>query len=161
MKRATGGVCPKCGGTSFVGKRTATGLIAGGLAFAPQRLKCVSCGATLKSGSRWQAAQAAPTTKPEESRTKGGYVKRGGKVVVPKETMKLIEAWRTCGTADGTITGLTMADVVSRVGQEAEPLLPHQRFDWGDVYTWSRPGFSISVLFADGRAVRVVNDEVG
>jgi hypothetical protein len=54
-----------------------------------------------------------------------------------------------------------MDDVVARFGQEAEPLQPHQRFDWGDVYTWARPGFSIDVLFNDGRAVRIVGEKVG
>lgn len=42
--------CPKCGGQQFVGKRTIKGLVGGGIIFAPRRLKCVSCGKTLKSG---------------------------------------------------------------------------------------------------------------
>lgn len=50
MRRVKGGACPKCGGRSFVGKRTAKGLVAGGLLFAPRRVKCVSCGTTLKTG---------------------------------------------------------------------------------------------------------------
>lgn len=50
MKKAKNGVCPKFGGTSFIGKRTAKGLVAGGILFAPRRAKCVTCGATLKTG---------------------------------------------------------------------------------------------------------------
>jgi transposase-like protein len=42
--------CPKCGSTQFVGKKTVKGKLAGGFIFAPQRLKCVACGTTLKSG---------------------------------------------------------------------------------------------------------------
>lgn len=45
-------VCPKkgCGSTQFVGKKTIKGRVAGGFIFAPQRLKCVKCGETLKTG---------------------------------------------------------------------------------------------------------------
>lgn len=42
--------CPKCGSKQFVGKKTIKGRIAGGFVFAPQRLKCVQCGETLKTG---------------------------------------------------------------------------------------------------------------
>lgn len=49
-KQAGGMSCPKCGSTQFVGKKTVKGRVAGGFIFAPQRLKCVACGATLKAG---------------------------------------------------------------------------------------------------------------
>jgi DNA-directed RNA polymerase subunit RPC12/RpoP len=51
VKKVKDGACPRCGSRQFVGKRTAKGLVAGGILFAPQRLKCASCGLTLKSGS--------------------------------------------------------------------------------------------------------------
>lgn len=52
VKRDDAGVsrCPKCGSQQFVGKKTIKGRVAGGFVFAPQRLKCVQCGETLKTG---------------------------------------------------------------------------------------------------------------
>jgi transposase-like protein len=41
--------CPRCSGSQFVGKKTIKGKVIGGFVFAPQRLKCVSCGKTLKT----------------------------------------------------------------------------------------------------------------
>lgn len=40
--------CPKCHGVQFVSKKTLLGYIVGGIFFAPQRLKCVSCSTVLK-----------------------------------------------------------------------------------------------------------------
>ena len=40
--------CPKCGSTQFVSRKTLKGLLAGGIIFAPVRLKCVGCSKTLK-----------------------------------------------------------------------------------------------------------------
>ena len=70
MRTAVGGRCPVCGGTSFVGKRTAKGMVAGGLIFAPQRLKCVKCGTTLKSGSIVTPARARKSQEPQGPMTR-------------------------------------------------------------------------------------------
>lgn len=47
---ADNGTCPICGGSSFVAKRTKKGVVAAGL-FAPKRVRCVTCGESLKMGT--------------------------------------------------------------------------------------------------------------
>ena len=144
-------------GRSFVGKRTAKGLVAGGLLFAPQRLKCVNCGTTLKSGSGSGPSRfsipASQVAKPE-TRTKHGYVRRAdGVVVVPEETKRLFDAWKD---ARADIAGLTLEELVQRIGFEADDL-PAAFHVAGYLRSWSRPGYTISVLFGreDGRAIRI------
>ncbi len=158
MRSITGGACPGCGGTQFIGKRTSTGLLFGGFVFAPQRLLCITCGETLKAGSpaTSRARSPAPAPKPAtgETRTKHGYVRRAnGNVVVPRETGRLYNAWRTV-RAD--IAGLTLAEIVQRVGFEPDATAAETHMpDY--LKTWSRPGYTISVLFdsATDRALRI------
>jgi hypothetical protein len=49
--KTTGGLaCPKCGGTSFKSKRSATGKVGFGLLAAKTRVKCETCGAQFTRG---------------------------------------------------------------------------------------------------------------
>jgi hypothetical protein len=49
--RTVGGLaCPRCGGTNFTAKRSADGVLLGGV-FAPKsQVKCVTCGKIFKRG---------------------------------------------------------------------------------------------------------------
>jgi len=158
MKKVKAGACPKCGGTSFVGKRTVKGLVAGGLLFAPQRLKCASCGSTLKSGSASPSRptqRRQPRLKPGETLTPGGFVRRAdGVILVPEEAKRLHDSFR----AAGNIVGLTPAEIAQRVGFDADPI-PARRHANGYSHLWSQPGYKISILFGhDNRALGVLQN---
>src|SRR5438477_11040034 len=95
-----------------------------------------------------------PTLGPGESLTPGGFVRRAdGVVVVPAEAKHLHDRWK----AAGNIKGLTMAEIVQRVGSNADSV-PAKSYNNGYSHTWSRPGYTISILFGrNNRAIGVVN----
>jgi|SRR5579871_3260513 len=89
-----------------------------------------------------------------ESLTPGGFIRRAdGVVEVPPDALALNRAWK----AAGNIAGLTMAEIVQRVGFNADAV-PAKPYTNGYAHTWSRPGYSIGILFGhDNRAIGVVD----
>lgn len=97
---------------------------------------------------------SAPRLKAGESLTPGGYVRRAdGVVLIPAEGKRLFDSWR----AAGTIAGLTMAEIAGRVGCNCDAV-PAVRFANGYAHTWTRPGYTIGVLFGlDNKAIGILN----
>jgi hypothetical protein len=95
------------------------------------------------------ASQAA---KPD-TRTKNGYVRRAdGVVIVPDETKRLFDAWKAIRN---DIVGLTLGEIAERVGFTADDA-PPAFHSAGYLRAWSRPGYTVSVLFGpDDRAIRI------
>lgn len=91
---------------------------------------------------------------PGESLTPGGFLRRAdGVVVIPAESKRLYDSW----CAAGSIASLTMAEIVGRVGFNCDPV-PAVRFSNGYAHTWSRPGYTIGVLFGhDNKAIGILD----
>lgn len=114
---------------------------------------CHHCGQSVARPKKTKAVPlSTPSLKPGESLTPGGFLRRAdGKVVVPDTTKKLIDAW----SAAGSIKGLTMAEIVTRVGFNADAV-PAKQYTNGYTHTWSLPGYTVSVLFGnDNRAIGI------
>lgn len=110
--------------------------------------------ATLDAVSPPSAGRVrAKRLKPGESLTPGGFVRRAdGVVLIPREALLLLDSWR----AAGVIAGLTMPEVVSRVGFNCDPV-PAARVPNGYAHAWSRPGYTVSVLFGtDDKAIGIL-----
>lgn len=92
--------------------------------------------------------------KPGESLTPGGFVRRAdGVVLIPADGKRLFDSWRGAGS----IAGLTMAEIVDRVGCNCDAV-PAARFTNGYAHTWSRPGYTIGVLFGlDNKAIGILD----
>jgi hypothetical protein len=101
-----------------------------------------------------------PRLKPGESLTPGGFVRRAdGVVIISNEGKALADGWQ----AAGKIGGLTVSEIVQLVGFSVDAV-PAVRHGTGYAHTWSRPGYTIGVLFGpDNRAIGILNgsEQVG
>lgn len=48
--KATGGRCPKCAGQQFTAKRSGGGILAVGVLAPKSRVRCVTCGFSMRRG---------------------------------------------------------------------------------------------------------------
>jgi hypothetical protein len=87
------------------------------------------------------------------------YVRRAdGVVVISPEGKALADSFAVLGS----VKGLTIAELVQKVGS-VDPV-PAVEYTNGRSYSWSQPGYTISVLFGfDGRALGVLDgsEQVG
>lgn len=96
----------------------------------------------------------AKPLKPGESLTPGGFLRRAdGVVVISPDGKRLLDSWR----AAGSIAGLTMPEIVAKVGFNCDAV-PAVSFPAGYAHAWSRPGYTVSVLFGfDHKAIGILN----
>jgi hypothetical protein len=75
-------------------------------------------------------------------------------VIVPRAALKLHRAWTA-----GNIRGLTLDELSERVGGPDSDAVAHAQ---GCTYTWSRRGYTVTVLFGhDGRAASISHEQLG
>jgi uncharacterized Zn finger protein (UPF0148 family) len=105
--------CPTCGATTFTSGRTAKGLIAGGIVFAPRRLKCAGCGTHLKTTRpRKGFKKAAAEGKAKRSAAAADLAER-------KAAKAEAKAAKNPNAADAAVRARAKADAAATAAREA------------------------------------------